>query len=212
MSDSSKKHSKSAAGEYVLKIFCYLIILLAITIFTAFVAIKPVTALVHKVESYVAMEPRDIELNDFAYQPNSVDSAEELPLNYGDKIANISSYDFGLNCSVYYGFNRISFSSGTGFYGGSALFGKGGASCIAGYMEGCLSALNYAAVDDVITVVTNYGEYKYRITDVKYADINSKNDYSTDSDSLVICGYTSDFSEHSGEALYVYAERIGEAE
>lgn len=212
MSDSSKGHSRSPVREYVFKILCYLIILLAITILTAFIAIKPVTEIVHKVESYVSAEDRDIVLNDNSYNPLSADSAEGLKINHGDKIANISSDDFNLNCSVYYGSNRISFCEGAGFYVKSDLFGQGGTSFVTGSAEKYFSALAFAAVDDVVTVVTNYGEYNYRIKDIEYIDSNQKSDYSTDGETLVLCALTSDFSEHSGKTLYVYAQRIGEAE
>lgn len=212
MSDSSKGHSRSVVREYIVKILCYLIILLAITILTAFIAIKPVTELVHKVEAHVSMEDRDIVLNDASYNPLSTDSADSLKINHGDKIANISSDDFGLNCSVYYGSNRISFGSGAGFYVKSDLFGKGGTSFVTGSAERYFSSLAYAAEGDVITVVTNYGEYHYRVKNIEYVDNGSKSDYSTDSETLVLCALTSDFSEHSGKTLYVYADRVGEAE
>lgn len=212
MSDSSKGHSRSAVREYILKILCYLIILLAITILTAFIAIKPVTGLVHKVEAYVSAEDRDIVLNDNSYTPLSIESTDGLKINLGDKIASISSDDFNLNCSVYYGSNRISFGEGAGFYVKSDLFGQGGTSFVTGSAEKYFSALTFAAVDDVITVVTNYGEYNYRVKDIEYVDSNKNSDYSTDRETLVLCALTSDFSEHSGKTLYVYAERIGEAE
>lgn len=212
MSDSSKKHITGTAGKYLIKIFSYLAILLVITILTAFAVIKPVSNIVHKVEAYVPMENRDIVLNDDSYDPLSANSADGLKFNYGDKIANISSDDFGLNCSVYCGSNRVSLSEGAGFYGESALFGNDGTSIVKGYIEKYFSPLTYAEVNDTITVVTNYGEYNYRVTKVEYIDSEQKADEHTDGASLVLCGFTSDFSQHSGETLYVYAQLTGEVQ
>lgn len=209
MSNSSSKHSKQrGTRQYFINTLCYLAILLAITVLTVFAAIKPVSELVHRVEAYVPMEARDIELNDSAYSPLSADSADELRFHYGDKIAEITSDDFRLNCAVYYGSNRISMGSGAGFSGETDLFGVNGTSVVAGYIESYFSGVEHCEIDDVITVTSNYGSFEYRVTDMKYI-ANDKEAYKeNDDERLVLKAICSDFSEHGGESLYVFASRV----
>jgi sortase A len=153
------------------------------------------------------MSVRDVVVNDDAYSPLSLDSADEFKAVTGDKVANISSDDFALNCSVYYGANRMSMENGAGISTESDMFGKGKTSFVVGYEESYLSGLKYANVGDVITVTTNYGEFKYKISDVSY--VQDTDDYSDlGSDKLVICALTSVFSDNSGKLLCVLADKI----
>lgn len=203
----SKKHStENGTKDYIIKTFCYLVILLAITIITAFAAITPVANLVHKVEEYVAMSVRDIRLNDDAYQPLTLENSDGVHYEYGDKIAAVTSENFGLNCPVYYGSNRVSMSTGAGLSGDSAIFSADGTSIVCGYTESSLSALDYAEIGDVITVTTNYGEFSYEVFDIKYIDENEMVSRDFDKGVLIIKGLTSDFSDHGSESLYVFAE------
>lgn len=204
-----KKHSeKRDAREYFIKTICFLAVFLVITVAAVFAAIKPVTAYVHEIESRYAMADRDIVLREDTYKPLSLESDSELSVSYGDKIANISSDDFALNCSVFYGSNRVSMRSGVGLSGETELFGRGGTSLLCGYAEGALSSLEYAKVGDIVSVVTNYGEYNYKVNNISYI-ANEKEAYKNLPDnSLVLCGITSDFSKHSGTSLYVFLQQL----
>ncbi len=204
-SSSSGRKVRKGSRDYFTKTTAYLLILLAITISVVFIAINPVTALVHKVEEHLAMQSRDIVLDDSAYAPNSVENADDLKIDYGDKIAVISSGDFALNCSVYYGSNRISMKNGAGFHTESDM-PESGTSFILGYAESCFSSLEYCEKGDIITLTTNYGEYNYRVNDIKYIDSNAVAYEKAEGDRLVLCALTSDFSEHSGENLYIFAD------
>lgn len=209
----SKKHSnKSGRRQYFTRTLCYLIILLAITIITVFITLNPVTKLVNKIESYFSMSVNDIELDDSTYEPLSQETIDGISFHYGDKIAVISSDSFGLDCSVYYGSNRISLQNGSGLSGQTDLFGQNGTSMIKGYTQTYFSSLEYAQIDDVITIITNYGEFEYTVYDIEYIDENKEAYKDLESDSLVLCGINSDFSEHSGEELYVFCRLTKGAE
>ncbi|MCM1114309.1 MAG: sortase [Clostridium sp.] len=205
-----KRKNKRAYAHYIIQTACFLAVLLVITVLTIFVAIKPVTELVNKVEANFDMQVGDIVLNENTYQPLSETSVNPDTLQYvfGDKIANISSSDFGLNCSVYFGGNRASLSAGVGFSGDTSLFGLGKVSRVVGYDETYFSSLRYADKGDVITVTTSYGVYDYRVKEVKYIDAAKDAYKDNGSDMLVLCSMCSDFSVHRGENLYVFADRI----
>lgn len=207
MSSSKARKFRRGSKDYFTKTTAYLIILLAITISVVFFAINPVTSLVHRVEEHFAIQSRDIVLNDSAYAPNTAENAAAVNAGYGDKIANITSDDFALNCSVYYGSNRITMKTGAGLNTDSDM-PSNGTSLILGYAESCFSSLEYCEKGDVITLTTNYGEYNYRVNDIKYIDSSSAAYKKAEGDRLVLCALTSDFSQHSGENLYIFADII----
>lgn len=210
MSKSGKKTHKRPVAEYAVKSLCFLLIFLAVTIGTVFAAINPVTELVHKAEAYFGKEVRDVQLNDSAYAPRTAENADEVQYSYGDKAAVISSDDFGLNCAVYYGANRMSMENGAGLSASSGKIASDSTSVIVGYMERSFSSLVYAEPGDVLTVTTNYGSFDYSITDTQYIK-NDEDDFNAlGQDKLVLCALTSELSEHQGEKLCVIAERIGE--
>lgn len=212
MKSSSPHKIRRGSKDYFTKTIVYLIILLAITISVVFIAINPVTSLVHRVEEHFAVQSRDIVLNDSAYAPNTAENAAAVNAKYGDKIANITSDDFALNCSVYYGSNRITMKTGAGLHTDSDM-PSDGTSLILGYAESCFSSLEYCEKGDVITITTNYGEYNYRVNDIKYVDSNATAYKKAEGNKLVLCALTSDFSQHRGENLYIFADMIeGEAD
>ena len=204
--------NRSAAKDYFLKSLCFLLILLTLTVAAFFVAVKPIEPLIHRIEEHFPYQISDITLNDEKYAPLSLSSSEEISYVLGDKLANISSEDFGLNCSVYYGSNRVSYLEGCGLNAESSLFGDGGTSLIAGYEEGALSPLDYADNGDIITLTTNYGKFNYRVSEVSYSARSMEEYLDIGENKLVICSITSDFSAHSGENLYVIADFEGEVQ
>lgn len=206
MSGSDKKHRRKAVNEYALKTVSYLIIMLAVTVAAVFVLIKPVTELVHKVESYVSMEARDIVLDDGTYNLSVDEKSDLTDYNYGAKIGVITSDSFGLNSSIYCGANRMSMAKGVGFDKRSGLIGGDGTSVITGYMESSFSSLEYAKEGDELNITTPYGDFRYRITDVQYSE-KTEGSFKNSSSSLVLCGICSDFSQHSSENLIVFADK-----
>ena len=87
MSSSDKKRRRIAVNEYAIKTVSYLIIMLAVTVAAVFVLIKPVTELVHKVESYVPMESRDIVLDDSTYNL----SVDEKSISFDSEYEDVKS-------------------------------------------------------------------------------------------------------------------------
>lgn len=205
MKSSSPHKIRRGSKDYFTKTIAYLIILLAITISVVIATINPVTSLVHRVEEHYAIQSRDIVLDDSTYAPNTAQNAADVNVSYGDKIANITSDDFALNCSVYYGSNRITMKNGAGLHTDSDM-PLNGTSLILGYAESCFSSLEYCEKGDVITLTTNYGEYNYRVNDIKYIDSNATAYKKAEGNKLVLCALTSDFSQHSGENLYIFAD------
>ena len=199
-----KKHKSNIFQDYIKYILSFLIIALAVFIAAILIAMKPVTQQVYKIEDSLNMQVRDVVINDSHYPSDDNADAD----TYGDKIGNVTIENRGLNCDIYYGANRASMRYGAGFFNDKNDFGSGKLSVIKGYDETYFSSLKYVQKGDVITVTTNNGEYRYRVTDAKYIDESTQTYQSDDIDTLVFYSIFSDFSDHAGERFYVFADRI----
>ena len=73
-------------------------------------------------------------------------------------------------------------------------------------MEGSFSSLEYAEEGNELDITTPYGKFRYRITDVQYSE-KTESSRKDRGSALVLCGICSDFSQHSGEKLMVFAEK-----
>lgn len=206
MNGSKRNRRRKAVNEYSLKTASYLIIMLAVTIAAVFVLIAPVTELVHKVEAYVPMEVRDIVLDDSTFAPSDSENGDAAEYDYGEKIGVITSDRFGLNSSIYCGANRVSMAEGVGFQKNSGLIGGSDTTVIAGYMEGAFSPLEYAENGDVLNISTSYGDFTYKISNVQYFK-DTDSSFNNSGSALVLCAICSDFSQHCGERLIVFADR-----
>lgn len=210
MSDekSRKVRKKGIFRDYIIYILSFLIISLAAVTAMLFIAEKPVTELIHKFESQNEMQVRDIIVNsDGSYhdcEPNEYDTDS----SYGDKIGNITIESCGVNSDIYYGSNRASMRYGVGLMSdGYDLDNGSGVKVIKGYDETYFSALKYAQIGDTVTINTFIGKTQYRITDAKYISKDTEPYNSKDMDMLVLCSVPSDFSDHSSERYYVFAEK-----
>lgn len=201
----SKKHShkpKNIVKDYVLTNIVFLVILLAVTVGVIFGALKPVTAVVHKVEAAADMKVGDITLDKAAKMKSySKENAE-----YGDYVANITCESRGINTPVYLGLNRVSARYGVGLSSENSFFTEKGRAVVAGYDETYFGSLKYMEKGDIITVTTADGEVAYEVKDAFY----ESSDMSLDgiNNDLVLYSSFSDFSENSGKFYYVFADKI----
>jgi LPXTG-site transpeptidase (sortase) family protein len=208
MSDKKSKssHSRGLFRNYFVYILSFLAIAVVITIIALLIVQKPATSFVHSLEDTFPMAIRDITLDDNTYPSDD----EQSTYYYGDKVGNVTIENCGVNTDIYYGANRVSARQGVGLCAiDGSLDEANGAIEIKGYDETYFSGLKYAQVGDIVTITTNSGAYEYRITEVKYIP-SDKEAYKQDSDMLVLCSIFSDFSQHSGEYLYVFCERVSE--
>lgn len=210
MSDVKKKRcrSKSIFENYFFNIALYLIVASAAMVIVIIAAMPKAAEYVHKAEAGLGMRTRHIQLDDSTYEPLSNNgNYTENAYSYGQLIGNITCENVGVNCNIYYGANRVSMRNGAGLSGNDSIFGLNGVSLVIGYDETFFSGLKYCSNGDIITVTTDYGEYRYKVSETAYIQ-EDKQAYRSDSgEKLVLCAVCSDFSEHSGEYFYVFADR-----
>ncbi|MCM1285870.1 MAG: sortase [Acetobacter sp.] len=201
MSDKKRKGIKKTVGTvYILRIVIFVVIAVAVTASAIIIALPYGTGIVHKVEGKFPMKSRDVVISETIV---SADNAK-----YGEKIASISSDDFGLNCDVYYGSNRASMRYGAGWSKESGNPGGSRTCLISGNGETYFSPLHSATAGDIINVKTADNSFSYKVFDTKYIDINKQAYNENDDGILVICSAESSFSPHSRESFYVFAKLI----
>lgn len=223
MRDENNKRGRkeNLFNKYLIYIFSFLAIALAFSIIGLFIINTPATNAVHQLEDSFKMLVRDIDVDDSTYFPGVPDGAESerqdtaVKVALGDKIANVSIESCGLNCSVYYGANRASMRDGAGLTASAGCMDSNGRLnkdamlVINGYDEACFSSLKYAQIDDIVTLNSNFSPtMQYRIIDTKYIPADAEPYRDEDEAMLVLCSICSDFSEHSGERYYVFAQLI----
>lgn len=211
MRDGKKRkvRKKGIFRDYIVYILSFLIISLAAVTALFFIAEEPATELVHKMEARNSMQVRDVVVNaDGSYHDDEPDEYD-VSSPYGDKIGNVTIESCGVNSDIYYGSNRASMRYGAGFMSDDYnLDNSTGIKIIKGYDETCFSGLKYAETGDTVTINTSAGKTEYRITDAKYISKSTQPYNSKNMDMLILCSIPSDFSEHSGERYYVFAEKI----
>lgn len=206
-----KRHGKkSIFSTYSISIILFVLIALVLTAILLLSVNKTAVNFVHKAENKFSVSVCDIKISDSYNQPEENENTNPDELKYGEKFANITCEGIGLNCDIYYGSNRVSRRVGAGFSTDTAFFGSGKVSELGGYMQTYFSNLSYIEVGDIIEITSPYGDYRYKVSDFKYIP-NGKDAYKSDDvDMLVLRGICPDFSQHSDECFYVFADRIEE--
>lgn len=208
----SKKHKKKTIFTvYVLRIIIFLAISLGLTTIAIGIAMPYGTRLVNAVEASMPMNVGDVTLdNSFGAMTDvgNIPSIDKIP--YGRQVAVIQCDDIDLKADCYFGANRISMRNGVGISGEYTLFGEEGVSVVTGYEQGIFSNLDKIEKGSEVKVSCKYGEYTYVVYDKLYKP--EKDNFLTNNsgDNLILTGICSDFSQHSGERLYVYAKCKGE--
>lgn len=201
MSDKKRKGIKKTVGTvYILRIVIFVAIAVAVTVAAIIIALPYGTDIVHKVEENFPMKSRDVVISETIV---SADNAK-----FGEKIADISSNDFGLNCDIYYGSNRASMRYGAGWSKESGKLGDSKTCLVSGNGETYFSSLHSAKAGDIINVKTADKSFSYKVFDAKYIDVNKQAYNESDDGILVLCAAESSFSPHAKENFYVFAKLI----
>lgn len=197
-----KKYKRGIFQNYLVYIIGFVSVAVVVMLCAIGAVNKPATEFVHRLEKEFSIEIRDIQVNN----DNALSKDKKLELC--DKIGNITVESKGVNCDIYYGANRVSYRNGAGFDADSQFFGEGEVSVIKGFEETVFSNLKHIEEEDIITVKSGDNSYTYSVVTAEYSNADLTKSASEYGESLVICGICSDFSEHSGESLYVIAQRI----
>lgn len=142
---------------------------------------------------------------------DTVDMSQVQIPSFGTHYANLSIPSVSIDAPLYFGDSNTVLSSGLGQYNGSFLPGFGRPILISGHNNSYFNSLQYISQGDEITITTNYGVYKYQVTETKIAsyDDTSAYDLSADKETLILytC-YPFDTLGLTPQRFFVYADKI----
>jgi sortase A len=129
----------------------------------------------------------------------------------GEEYATLIIPSAGIEVPVYYGDGPAELKKGVGTYMGAWVPGQGHTVVLAGHNNNFFLTLPDAEVGDVVTMKTNYGDFRYRITgsQITRFDDMAAYDLLKEGDNLIM--YTCNNSIPFGATPwrhYVYAEYI----
>ncbi|NCC87080.1 MAG: class D sortase [Clostridia bacterium] len=147
-----------------------------------------------------------------SYSGEAVDCSDIKIPTENTKYANLVCERINLDVPVYFGDNDVCLHYGAGQFSGSMLPGFGSPTLIAGHNFTSFAPLQFAKDRDFFTLTTNYGVYKYRVSEIKIMNKNAfdKSILSMDSNQLIL--YTCyPFTPVSGvrtDRLFLFCEMI----
>lgn len=142
----------------------------------------------------------------------SIEPSEIQIPEYGTHYGNILCERIDLTVPLYYGDSDAILEQGTGHYIASGLPGEGRQILIGGHDSNYFAPLENIQIGDTIQVHTNYGVFKYQVTETKIAKANDATTYSLLEKEEKLILYTCyPFGELIGERddrFFVYCEKL----
>ena len=124
-------------------------------------------------------QPAEVDINDFGGYPT-----------VGTALGTVQISGTAVNCTIYYGDDDPELDAGAGIYPGGKIPGEGGTILVAGHTATYFRDFEHAQNGAIITVTTDYGEYRYEITDMRVASDTDTTAYDLDADTENIILYT----------------------
>ncbi len=134
----------------------------------------------------------------------------EMP-TYGTHYANLEISSASIATDLYFGDSSAVLKRGVGQYMGSSLPGYGKPLLIGGHNNGAFGQLQYVAVGDTVMITTNYGVYRYRVTETRVAVSTDKNAYDLNQEKEQLILYTCYPFNTLGltsQRYFVYADKV----
>lgn len=145
-------------------------------------------------------------------QPESVSASQITWPSYGQKYGELTCERLQLEAPVYFGDNNDILRVGAGQYIGSFLPGYGRIIMLCAHNTTFFKPLQNVQKGDVFEFNTNYGQYKYKVTETRIADHEDSSAYDLMKEKEQLIMYTCyPFETLAGtktDRLFVYAEKI----
>lgn len=166
---------------------------------------------VHGVQSTLSKDVGDMEV---------IENMKPSPVTFGlvDKPKVVGGQHFGiircekidLECSVFYGVNRVTLRSGAAAVNSYSLPGFGETTLVTGYNSTCFKNLHKLQKGDLISFSTSWGLFDYRVTDTEVMTQEDAIDFrELDREILVLfCNYPNEpFAHYGDQRYYVICEK-----
>jgi sortase A len=130
-----------------------------------------------------------------------------LETHYG----NISCERIKLEAPIFYGDSDAVLQNGVGHYAGSGLPGEGKPILIGGHDSTYFSPLEQIKEGDIVHITTNYGQFEYKVTEIKVADAadTTAYDLSQSKEQLILytCYPFGKLTGNRNDRYYVYCDQ-----
>lgn len=129
----------------------------------------------------------------------------------GDYLGHLTVSGTAVDCDVYYGDSETEFEKGAGTYKGAKIPGEGGTILMGAHTNTYFRDFESAAVGADVTLVTDYGEYHYTITDMQVATDTDTTAYDLDADRENLIMYTCypfGTLNYTDERFFVYCDYV----
>lgn len=131
--------------------------------------------------------------------------------SYDNQFGEIIIEDCQIHAKLFFGDSYMVLKNGVGIYNGSAIPGYGKTILVAGHNNTYFNGLKYAQKGQIIRIRTNYGNYKYEITDMQVKSMNDRSAYDLKAETENLILYTCYPFDELGLTPYryfVYAKPI----
>ncbi len=116
-----------------------------------------------------------------------------------------------VNTKLFFGDASVPLRNGVGIYAGSFIPGYGRTILVAGHNNTYFNGLKNVKKGDIVKINTSYGNYKYKVTDTKIYNANSKKSYDLSAKEENLIMYTCYPFDQLGiteKRFFVYAKKI----
>ncbi len=140
-----------------------------------------------------------------------IDISDIVIPDYETVYAKLRIDNLDLSCDLYFGDSYKALKKGAAQYAGSFLPGFGKPLLITGHNHMHFEPLKDISLKDVVTITTNYGEFKYEVKDLAVKKANDSTAYNLEQDKEQLILYTCYPFNKIGitdERFFIYADKI----
>lgn len=148
------------------------------------------------------------ELSEVSHQTSKTEESSQAPVKpqpKTPKTVSISSFTFPcyenqfgeliiedcqIHANLFFGDSDLVLRYGVGIYNGSFIPGYGKTILVAGHNNTYFNGLKYAQKGQIVKIRTNYGNYKYEITDMQVRDMSDRTAYDLNATTENLIMYT----------------------
>lgn len=147
------------------------------------------------------------------FAPNKVFDPKDIQIpEYGAHYGNILCERIDLNAPLYYGDSDSILEKGVGQYVAGGLPGEGRPVLVGGHDSVYFAPLEDIEAGDFVQIETNYGNFRYEVTDTKIAEADDTSAYPLTGDKEQLILYTcypfGDLLGNRSQRYFVYCDKI----
>ncbi|MEG0771469.1 MAG: class D sortase [Clostridia bacterium] len=214
----SKNNKKNIINELLMLFITSIVFAFLFSLIVFFTLNFKTNGLFKYLNVFFLSEPPNFEQTENDIFKASTNNSTTIPLkditfpSNSAVFGKISIESRGLSCPLIYGDDDDCLSRGAGMYIGSKIPGYGGTCLVAGHNTSYFRKLRTVEIGDIISVVTTYGVYEYKVYNIDVFPDNDKKAYDFVTDEQILdlytCYYVNTPVGNVKERLFIYSKLI----